>query len=125
MKKSWLFICSLMMLFCITYAQTSIIQTITDGLKNNDIGELLRQLDDDVQLTILEEEDSYEKEKGIGILQQFFETFPTETYQMKHSGESNDGSEFAIGEIDREGALYRIYFVVNEQKVSEFCIELD
>ncbi len=105
--------------------QSNVIDSITKGLQQNDITELIEWLNDDLQITLLEEEDSYEKEKGVEVLKEFFDKLNTEGYELKHNGESADGSKFVIGELHSKEDTYRIYYVLNDQKVTEFCIELD
>ena len=102
-----------------------LVKEISKHLKANSMDEITKYFASELQLSLLEQDGIYTKSEAIKIVTTFFENYPTDNYQEKHSGDSPDGNIFSIGEIKKEEEVYRVYFVVNDNHIQEFCVEID
>lgn len=102
-------------------AQNDLVEQVFESLKTMDTESLANYLQDDVVLEVFEEEDLLTKEEAIEKVKAFLAENEAKSVALKHRGDSGNGTSFAIGSLETEGSTLRIYFVVEDGKVSELC----
>lgn len=125
MKKLFLLTTMIFSTMFLASAQDELAKEVFSSIESNDLIALSEYLGEDLVIEILEDEDLLSRDEAIEKLQSFFLENPASSFEFKHSGDSGGGSTFAIGYMKTESSNLRIYFVVEEGKVSELCFQED
>lgn len=104
-------------------AQNDVVNQVFESLKTMDTATLAEYLQDDIVLEVMEEEDLLSKSEALEKVQSFLNEKNAKGVSLKHRGDSGNGTVFAIGSLETEGGTLRIYFVVEDGKVSELCFQ--
>ncbi len=102
-------------------AQTDLVDKVFESLRTMDTETLSEFLQDDVILEVFDEEDMLTKSEAIEKVKSFLAEQNAKGVSLKHRGDSGNGTSFAIGSLETDAANLRIYFVVEDGKVSELC----
>jgi hypothetical protein len=122
-------------IFLLIACQTIIAQEqnrIPDGiaiaLKAGNAAELSKFLNQTVQLTLLDKEDFYKKNVAEVILKDFFVSYPTKDFVIRHQGAKND-AQYGIGDLVTEKGVFRVYFLLkkvdNDLLIHQIRIEVE
>lgn len=84
-------------------------------IKKGDAALLSEYFDESVELTILDEDDSYSKDQAEAIITQFFDDNSVKSFEIIHEGSSNGGLKFGIGEMTTSGSSIRVYICLKEE----------
>jgi len=84
-------------------------------IKKGDATLLSAYFDESVELTILDEDDSYSKDQAQAVITQFFEDYSVKSFKLIHEGASNGGLKFGIGEMSTSGSSMRVYICLKEE----------
>jgi len=104
-------------------AQADLIDQVFESLKTQDIETLETFLQEEVILEVLDDEDIFTKAEAVEKIKAFLTENNASTVSLKHQGDSGNGTSFAIGSLETADGNMRIYFVVEEGKVSELCFQ--
>lgn len=96
--------------------QTRIPSGISIAFKAGNAAELSKYLNSTVELLLLDKEDFYKKNVAEAILKDFFVSYPTKDFIIRHQGAKND-AQYAIGNLMTERGNFRVYFLL--KKVGE------
>jgi hypothetical protein len=82
---------------------------------------------DNIDLTVLDEEDIYSKQQAEMILKDFFNKHPVKSFIIAHKSAPKNGSQFVIGKLNTSNGNYRVYFLIkiinNKTQIQQFRIE--
>lgn len=116
-------------LFCVLLTIATISGDVTKALSAGNAKALAIHFNDNVDLTILDDEDVYSKIQAEQIVKRFFSSHPVQKYEVVHVGNAKDGSAFEIGKLTSKGKVYRTYYLLKgngeKQKIHQFRIEDD
>jgi hypothetical protein len=93
--------------------QTRIPSGISIAFKAGNSAELSKYLNSTVELTLLDKEDFYKKNVAEAILKDFFISYPTKDFIIRHEGAKNDAL-YAIGNLMTERGNFRVYFLLKK-----------
>lgn len=93
-------------------------------IKKGDAALLSDYFDESVELTILDEDDTYSKDQAQAIISQFFEEYSVKSFEIIHEGASNGGLKFGIGEMSTSGSAMRVYICLKDEGDSIIIPEL-
>lgn len=100
---------------------------ITNSLKVGDVKSLSQHFDNNLELTILENEAIYSKDQIAVILRDFFSKNKPSDYALVHKGNSGNGAFFQIGELKTSTKTFRTYLYAKNINgkflIQEFRIE--
>jgi hypothetical protein len=89
--------------------------SITRALGKGDAVELSKFFDTKIDLTILENENTYDKAGATSELRKFFTGNAVSSFQLKHQGVSPDKvSHYGIGELVAGAKPYRVFLYLKE-----------
>jgi len=94
--------------------QTRIPSGISIAFKAGNAAELSKYLNPTVELTVLDKEDFYKKNVAETILKDFFISYPTKDFIVRHQGAKND-AQYAIGNLITERGDFRVYFLLKKE----------
>ena len=93
--------------------QTRIPAGISIAFKAGNAAELSKYLNSTVELLLLDKEDFYKKNVAEAILKDFFVSYPTKDFIIRHEGAKND-AQYAIGNLITERGNFRVYFLLKK-----------
>jgi hypothetical protein len=93
--------------------QTTIPGGIFIAIKAGNAAELSKYLNSTVELQLLDKEDFYKKNVAESILKDFFSTYPTKDFIVRHQGAKND-AQYAIGNLETEKGDFRVYILLKK-----------
>lgn len=102
----------------------SLNNAILKSFKAGDAALLVPYFEETINLSIEEEEDSYEASNAKIPLNNFFERNPPKYFAIKHSGKNKSGKEkYWIGDYTNEmGLLFRVYLLSNQERIQSIEI---
>lgn len=106
--------------------QAKIPSSISTSLKAGNASELAKHFNSTVELLLLDKEDFYKKDTVEAILKDFFSTYQTQDFVIRHQGARND-AKYAIGTLKTSKGDFRVYFLMKKSgddiKIHQIRIE--
>jgi len=93
--------------------QTKIPAGISIAFKAGNSSELSKYMNSTVEVLLLDKEDFYKKNVAETILKDFFTTYPTRDFIIRHQGAKSD-AQYAIGILKTEKGDFRVYFLLKK-----------
>lgn len=107
-----------------TLQASGILDSIGKLIINNKAIELCNLIDENVDITIVDEDQTYSKSQAQIVLKEFFDKNKVDNFEIIHKGSSGTNSEFAIAQVNTEKTLYRVYILVDKSDINYKLIEL-
>lgn len=86
------------------------LSSISKAISNGDAEALSKYFDDKVEVSILDNDNVYDKGQAKSALQNFFSKNKPESYTQVHDGTSKGaGSKYTIGNLKASGKIFRVY----------------
>jgi hypothetical protein len=86
---------------------------ISIAIKAGNASELSKYMNSTVEVLLLDKEDFYKKNVAEAILKDFFASYPTKDFTIRHQGARND-AQYAIGNLKTEKGDFRVYFLLKK-----------
>ncbi len=93
--------------------QTKIPDGISIAFKAGNAAELSKYMNSTVGVLLLDKEDFYKKNIAEAILSDFFNTYKTKDFIIRHQGAKSD-AQYAIGILKTEKGDFRVYFLLKK-----------
>jgi hypothetical protein len=93
--------------------QAKIPDGISIAFKAGNAAELSKYMNSTVGLLLLDKEDFYKKNVAEAILKDFFSTYQTKDFLIRHQGAKSD-AQYAIGILKTEKGDFRVYFLLKK-----------
>jgi cell division protein FtsL len=111
--KNLILVLSLLSATVMTAQGTATIEAVTRALSAGDVDALARHLADNVDLSILEQEQSSPKSRAIEQLRSFFQNNRPRSFHPVHQGTSRGSSDqYCIGNLSTSSGTFRVYVYV-------------
>ncbi|GIV32568.1 MAG: hypothetical protein KatS3mg031_0103 [Chitinophagales bacterium] len=85
------------------------LEKIALAIQTGNSRELARYLDNSVEITIYEKEETYSKVQAEMVLKDFFTRNKPLSFKIIHNGSSNQGAQYAIGTLTTDKGTFRTY----------------
>ncbi|MFL5810321.1 MAG: DUF4783 domain-containing protein [Flavisolibacter sp.] len=79
---------------------------VIGALRSGNAPELVRYVDDKVEISLPEKSDSYSKSQALMVLKDFFNNNGVTGFEVQFKGE-NGGSQFCVGKLQTKSGSYR------------------
>ncbi len=86
---------------------------ISVAIKAGNAAEMAKYMNSTVELLLLDKEDFYKKNVAEAILKDFFNTYQTKDFVIRHQGAKNE-ARYAIGNLKTEKGDFRVYFLLKK-----------
>jgi len=98
---------------------------IASALRTGDVETLSSFFDSQVDLSIMDQEDTYSKSEATSIVRDFFRRNAPSPFSQVHSGTSaGDEAEYCIGDLETSGGSYRVYIYLANSSGQQVIQEL-
>lgn len=96
---------------------------IKSSLQKGNATELAQHFADNLDLTLLNDDNSYSKADAIQRVQSFFQQYRPTDFAVKHEGTAPNGSKFVIGTLNTASGSFRTSIVIRQNQIQELSIE--
>lgn len=94
---------------------SQVFEDIVDLIAHGDGNALVPHMMSEIELSINDEQLTLERNDAGKKLVEFFHEFPVVSMDVVHSGKSKGGHDYFIGQIEAEGAAFRIVIYTKEE----------
>lgn len=105
------------------FGQSDIVNEVKETIKAGSAKELVRFLNQNVDIELNGKKETYSKAQAEIILRDFFKANVPSDFTILHKGQSKSGQPFAIGQYKSGAASYRVFMkiktVENQQLIHE------
>ena len=123
MKTKWSLVVSALTLSAFTVF-ADVYDDIAAAIRSGNASQVSAYFSSSIDLTILNEENVYSKAQAEVILRNFFSKNTPKGFTVIHKGKSQEGSMYAIGNLETSGGTYRTYFFIKQSAGKSFIQEL-
>ncbi len=110
MKQFLLIPISILSLVTLGFVSYSNLAAISKALSEGNVAALEQYLDDQVEISILDQEDIYRKEDAVKVLKEFFSKNKPSAFSQVHQGASKgQDSQYCIGNLVANSGTFRVY----------------
>lgn len=99
------------------------------AIGSGNVKEISKYFIENIDLTVIDEEDVYSKQQAEMILKDFFSKHPVKGFSIIHKSAPKNGSQYIIGSLETENGKFRVYFLSkttgNETLIQQFRIETE
>lgn len=106
----------------LTTAHSGMDDVIT-ALRNGNANELVKYVDDNIEISLPGKSDSYSRSQALVILQDFFSNNGVKTFEVKFKGE-NGGSQYCVGTLQTRSGNFRTTFLLTNRNGKQFVKEI-
>jgi Domain of unknown function (DUF4783) len=122
MKRLYLLLAGIILLS--SYTLFSEIDNVVNAIKSGNAVQIARSFDDNVELTMPDKSNSYNKTQAQSIVQAFFAANAVTGFTVIHKGNNADGSEYCIGTLQTKNGIYRTTVFMKQKGSIEVLEEL-
>lgn len=98
---------------------------ITRAISAGDVATLGKYLDETVEISLMGEEELYEKDKASEILKSFFSRNTPKVFSQAHQGSSKgNDSTYCIGNLATSTGIFRVYIYMHASNGKSVIQEL-
>ena len=98
-----------------SHAQTVEINYVRAALKSGSSKELSKYFNQTVEINIEGDKSNYSKNQAEYVLRDFFKRNPPVNFIFIHQGASKEGLKYAIGKLEAQPAIYRVYLLFKKE----------
>ena len=106
MNKLILFSSIVMMFLATAFKPISGLDEVVNALRSGNAQELVRYIDDNVEIALPSKSDNYSKAQAVMVLKDFFTNNSVIGFDKQFTGE-NGGSQFCVGTLKTKSGNYR------------------
>ena len=116
MKQTKLYsmILAMLILPAMVVAQDPLV-TVSHLLRTGNAPELAKMFDETVEITVLNEEDTYSKAQAEEVIKDFFVKHRPMDFKLMHKGESEGGSKYGIARFVTSNGTFRTAFYIRKK----------
>lgn len=96
---------------------------VINALRNGNANELVKYVDDNIEISLPGKSDSYSRSQALVILQDFFINNGVKTFEVKFKGE-NGGSQYCVGNLQTRSGNFRTTFLLTNRNGKQFVKEI-
>jgi hypothetical protein len=122
-SKMWVFTFVFALITSLLSAQADIFSPMKDALKAGSAKEMVKHLNQSVDINLEGEINTYSKAQAEFVLRDFFKKYPVSDFTIEHTGSSKNGLQYAIGTYksnkDQFTVLIRVKQTANVYLINE------
>lgn len=95
-------------------AQIDVIRSVENALKSSSSKELVKYLNQTIELNLDGEISTYTKTQAEYVLREFFKKNPSKGFEIIHTGNSKGGLRYAIGKYTCKRGYFRVWMRIKD-----------
>lgn len=99
-----------------------ITKNVADAIRKGSSTELAAYFNSSIDLTVQGKEGTFSKAQAEQIVKEFFLKNTPKSFNIKHQGNSSDGSNYVIGTLVTNNGNFRVYFLIKNIS-GKLCIQ--
>ncbi len=112
-------------LSAMTTVENASLGEITRALGSGNAVVLGQYFDNNVEIAIMDDEQTYSKDKAVQVMKDFFARNPTKGFVQVHQGVSRQSqSEYVIGNLSTSSGVFRVYIYCRVAGVNYYIQEI-
>lgn len=112
--KKWVFTFVFVMISQLLWAQADIFAPMKDALKAGSAKELVKHVNQSVDINLEGEVNTYSKAQSEFVLRDFFKKYPASDFTIEHTGSSKSGLQYAIGNYKSNNDQFNVLIRVKQ-----------
>jgi len=113
-SKKWVFIFLFVLISQLMWAQADIFAPMKDALKAGSAKELVKHVNQSVDINLEGEVNTYSKAQSEFVLRDFFKKYPASDFTIEHTGSSKSGLQYAIGNYKSNNEQFNVLIRVKQ-----------
>ena len=93
---------------------------IVSAIRSGNAKDLAKYFSDNIDLKIIDKEDTYSTAQAEIILKDFFQTHAVKSFTIAHKSTTNNGALYTIGTLETSKGNYRTYFLLKKTAEKTF-----
>jgi len=112
--KKWVFTFVFALISHVMWAQADIFAPMKDALKAGSAKELVKHVNQSVDINLEGEVNTYSKAQAEFVLRDFFKKYPVSDFTIEHTGSSKSGLQYAIGNYKSNNNQFNVLIRVKQ-----------
>lgn len=113
-SKKWVFTFVFVLISQLVWAQADIFAPMKDALKAGSAKELVKHVNQSVDINLEGEVNTYSKAQSEFVLRDFFKKYPASDFTIEHTGSSKSGLQYAIGNYKSNNDQFNVLIRVKQ-----------
>jgi len=113
-SKKWFFTFVFVLISQLMWAQADIFAPMKDALKAGSAKELVKHVNQSVDINLEGEVNTYSKAQSEFVLRDFFKKYPASDFTIEHTGSSKSGLQYAIGNYKSNNDQFNVLIRVKQ-----------
>jgi len=113
-SKKWIFTFVFVLISQLMWAQADIFAPMKDALKAGSAKELVKHVNQSVDINLEGEVNTYSKAQSEFVLRDFFKKYPSSDFTIEHTGSSKSGLQYAIGNYKSNNDQFNVLIRVKQ-----------
>ncbi len=113
-SKKWVFTFVFALISQLVWAQADIFAPMKDALKAGSAKELVKHVNQSVDINLEGEVNTYSKAQSEFVLRDFFKKYPASDFTIEHTGSSKSGLQYAIGNYKSNNDQFNVLIRVKQ-----------
>ncbi len=113
-SKKWVFTFVFVLISQLMWAQADIFAPMKDALKAGSAKELVKHVNQSVDINLEGEVNTYSKAQSEFVLRDFFKKYPASDFTIEHTGSSKSGLQYAIGNYKSNNEQFNVLIRVKQ-----------
>jgi hypothetical protein len=113
-SKKWVFTFVFVLISQLMWAQADIFAPMKDALKAGSAKELVKHVNQSVDINLEGEVNTYSKAQSEFVLRDFFKKYPASDFTIEHTGSSKSGLQYAIGNYKSNNDQFNVLIRVKQ-----------
>jgi Domain of unknown function (DUF4783) len=113
-SRKWVFTFVFVLISHLMWAQADIFAPMKDALKAGSAKELVKHVNQSVDINLEGEVNTYSKAQSEFVLRDFFKKYPASDFTIEHTGSSKSGLQYAIGNYKSNNDQFNVLIRVKQ-----------
>lgn len=93
-------------------ANAQALEDVTNGIRNSNVTAVAKFFDNNVVITISNNQSIYSKAQAEIVLKDFFAKNQVKDFTVKQGGPSGQNAKYAVGTLQTTNGIYQVYLVM-------------
>ncbi|MBS1772911.1 MAG: DUF4783 domain-containing protein [Bacteroidetes bacterium] len=112
---------SLLFFFSVLAVHAQALEDVTNGIRSGNVTIMAKYFDNNVAITISNNQSIYSKAQAEIVLRDFFTKNPVKEFTVRQGGPNGTTAKYAVGSLETANGTFQVYLVM-KQKEENFVL---